>query len=211
MKKFSLFVSCIGLILFMMISGCFNDSDSDLATLNVRLVDAPLLLDNGETAEEVNVVIKRVDLVKKGSGEENADEIKSGDGIITVLETETTLNLLDYVDGVSALLGSVELEAGDYLQLRLVVDIEKSTIKFEGDETQYPLQIPSGGTSGIKIKGNAHNPLFTIEEGEEADLVFDFDAQMSIIVNQDKDKYKLNPVIKEVKFRNQVIDDFETE
>ncbi|MDY6970448.1 MAG: DUF4382 domain-containing protein, partial [Spirochaetota bacterium] len=138
------------------------------------------------------------------------DQIPS-DCVFTVLETETMLNLLDYVDGASALLGSVELEAGDYLQLRLVVDIEKSTIKFEGDETQYFLQIPSGGTSGIKIKGNAHNPLFTIEEGEEADLVFDFDAQMSIIVNQDKDKYKLNPVIKEVKFRNQVIDDFETE
>ncbi|MDY6970677.1 MAG: DUF4382 domain-containing protein, partial [Spirochaetota bacterium] len=99
MKKISLIIGSI-IILIISSVGC---SDDNPATLNVRLVDAPITLANDEIVEEVNVVITRVDVVKKGSGEENSDEIGSGDGIITVLETNTTLNLLDYVDGVSAL------------------------------------------------------------------------------------------------------------
>lgn len=185
-----------------------SGSGTDSATLNVRLVDAPLLLSNGLTAEEVNVVITRVDVVRMGSGEENAGTIMEGDGIFTVLETAMEVNLLDYVksSGISALIGSLELEPGTYLQLRLIVDITKSTIKFSGDDTRYFLNIPSGGTSGIKIKGNAQNPLFTIGEGEAGDLVFDFDAADSIIVHPtSKDLYSLRPVIKEVQFKNQIV------
>jgi hypothetical protein len=143
---------------------------SDLTTLDVLLVDAPIVL-NGLTVEEVNVVITRVDVVMNGSGESNVDEIKSGDGVFTVLDGEALppepINLLDYVDGASKLLGSVDLEPGTYLQLRLIVDIEQSTIKFAEDEIKYPLQIPSGAESGIKIKGNAMNPLFVIEQPPE--------------------------------------------
>ncbi len=283
MKKVSLFISFF-ILLFFAISGCFDeDKDSSIldynpaaladnsAILNVKLVDAPILLNNGETVEEVNIVIKRVDVVKKCehecneiSGENNecsceckkectceckeecncedkecSCECKEENNclykecsceckecncecneececildkcVFTVLETDLSLNLLEYVNGNSAPLGSVELEPGEYLQLRLVVDIEQSTIKFAGDDNLYYLQIPSGGSSGIKIKGNARNPLFIIEEGEEADLVIDFDAQMSIVANFDKDKYILKPVIKEVKFKNQIINGFETE
>ena len=226
-------------------------SESNTADLNVYLTDAPLELDNGETVEQINVLIKRVDVVKKCEDEINNECVNecdcqncencncdncNTDGIcecdcecdcecscncndadnpdedcvFTVLDTDTSLNLLDYADGVTYLLGSVTLEPGEYLQLRFIVDVEQSTIKFAGDDNLYPLQIPSGGESGIKIKGNAMNPLFIIEEGEEADLIFDFDAQMSIIAGQDRDNYKLLPVIKEVKFRNRVIE-FTTE
>ncbi len=214
MKRTSIFTLIVGLVFFCMLffgfSGCSEDEENP-GILNVRLVDAPITLNNGMTVEEVNVVITRVDVVRKGSGESNSDEIKSGDGVITVLETETELNLLEYVDGASALLGTVEIDPGEYLQLRLVVDVEQSTIKFADDDTEYYLQIPSGGESGIKIKGNGHNPLFVIEEDQEADLVIDFDAQLSIIAGVEKDNYKLRPVIKEVKFRNQVVNNFETE
>lgn len=176
--------------------------------LNVRLVDAPLVLSNGLTVEEVNVVITRVDVVKKGSAEEHSGMIRQGQGVFTVLETTMEVNLLDYVksSGISALIGSIELEAGTYIQLRLIVDITKSTIKFAGDDTRYFLNIPSGGTSGIKIMGSAMNPLFTIGDGEEADLFFDFDASQSVMVHEtSKDLYTLRPVIKEVQFQNKVV------
>lgn len=189
---------------------CSNDAEK--ATLNVKLTDAPITLSNGEVVEQVNVVLKRIDLVKKGSGEENSTTAKDGDGVITVLETDMAVNLLDYQDGAELLLKSVELDAGTYLQLRLIVDVENSTIKFADDDTLYTLKIPSGSTSGIKIKGNAHNPLFTIGEGDEADLVFDFDASQSVGVHlTNKNEYTLRPVIKEVKFRNTVVAGLDSE
>lgn len=187
---------------------------SDLTTLDVKMVDAPIVLDNGLTVEELNVVITRVDVVRNGSEECNSEEIKSGDGVFTVLDGEEVpsepFNLLDYVDGASKLLGSVDLEPGEYLQLRFIVDIEQSTIKFADDEVKYPLQIPSGEDSGVKIKGNALNPLFVIDpasvvEAVNSEIVIDFDAQLSIIAGVDKDNYKLSPVIKEVKFNNRIV------
>lgn len=200
----------IPLLFLTLFSRCSNDN-TGTGILNVKLTDAPITLDNGLVVEQVNVVIKRIDVVRKGSGQENSDVIGHGDGVITVLETDTALNLLDYTEGLTALMGSVELEADEYLQLRLAVDAEASTIKFADDDTLYFLNIPSGGTSGIKIKGTWHNPLFVIEDGDNADLVFDFDAQMSIIANTDRNNYKLKPVIKEVNFKNQIIEGFETE
>ncbi|MFC1670844.1 DUF4382 domain-containing protein [Spirochaetota bacterium] len=198
-------------VLFGMLAFFSCSSNIKDAKLNVRIVDAPITLKNGLVAEEVNVVIKRVDVLKKGSCEENATQAKDGDGVFTVLETDITLNLLDYQNGASYLLGSVTLEAGEYLQLRLVVDSNSSTIKFQDDNASYYLKVPSGGQSGIKIKGNARNPLFTIEEGEEADLVFDFDVMNSIKVHQtNKDKYILRPVIKEIRYRNRILTGFET-
>ena len=205
MKKGILSVMILA-IMFTAVS-CSNSKDEN-GILNVRLVDAPLLLSNGLTVEQINVVLTRIDVVRMGSGEENSGLIKQGDGVFTVLETNMELNLLDYVkaDGISALIGSIELEPGTYIQLRLIVDITKSTIKFAGDDALYFLNIPSGGTSGIKIKGNAHNPLFIISDGDEGDLVFDFDASESVIVHPtSKDLYSLRPVIKEVQFKNQVV------
>ena len=115
MKKSTILISMIVLSFFVFI-GCAGDP-----TLTVKLTDAPYTDDQGKVVEEVNVVITRVDVVKKGSGESNSSQVKSGDGVSTVLDTETALNLLDYQDGATKLLGSVELEEGDYLQLRFIV------------------------------------------------------------------------------------------
>ena len=214
MKRFLILIVLSGL-LFFPISSCKEDSSEtavDSATLNVKLVDAPITL-GSQVVEEVNITVTRVDVVKKGSTEENSSQIKDGDGVSTVMETDIRLNLLDYQNGVEALLGTVTLETGEYLQLRFIVDLSddanKPTIKFENDDTLYALQIPSGATSGIKLKGNAHNPLFVLADGENVDLVFDFDAQASIIVppSESKSDFILRPVIKEVKFRNQVLTD----
>lgn len=170
--RFFLIFTLALLIATVGFTGCEGDSDGT-GTLNVKLIDAPLELENGLTVEEVNLTITRVDVVKKGSDaaedeseESKADtedeEIKDGDGVSTVFEGEKSFNLLDYSEESELNLGSLELEAGDYLQLRFVIMEESCTIKFADDDTQYDLTIPSGTSSGVKIKGNGNNPLFTI-------------------------------------------------
>lgn len=196
MKHAAIFI--LTLIMVLGIS-CANEN----ATLIVKMTDAPL-----EGVEQVNVEILRIDVVKKGSPNENVpcDQIKDGDGILTVLENPEPqmINLLELVNGNTAVMGSLDLEAGEYLQLRLIVGTN-NTVKFSNDSTLYPLNTPSGETTGIKLKGNAHNPLFTLESGEVVELVFDFDAALSVKTAVDKSEYKLDPVIKEIRFRNQVL------
>jgi len=130
--------------------------------------------------------------------------IKNGTGVYTVYENlnPSLINLLDLVNGNSSLMGELDIEPGDYSQLRIVVGTN-STIKFFNDAVQYSLKTPSGTTSGIKIKGKGNTPLFTVAAGDEVDLIFDFDAALSVKTNASKDKYKLDPVIKEIRFQGQ--------
>lgn len=183
----------------------FTACGEDDATLIVRMVDAPVTA-GAYVVEGVYVDITRIDVVRKGSKDTSVDlkDIKKGDGVYTVLENTslTNVNLLDLVNGASKLIGSLTLDPGDYIQLRLVVSTN-STIKFQNDPTLYPLKTPSGTTSGIKLKGKGNDPLFSISEGDTSELIFDFDAQASLQASVDKDKFILSPVIKEVKYRSQ--------
>jgi hypothetical protein len=61
-----------------------------------------------------------------------------------------------------------------------------NTVQVDGID--YPLTIPSGAESGLKIKLNK-NLQATFET-----LIIDFDAALSI--SQEADGYKLRPVIK---------------
>lgn len=213
MKKiFHIFLALLIVSTAFILLSC-DDESTDNGTLQVKLIDAPITLTNGEVVEEVNMTITRVDVVKKGSEEADEpetdersgtnDEIKDGKGVTTVFEGEKSFNLLDYNEETQLDIGEVELEAADYLQLRFVIKEDACTIKFQGDDTQYPLTIPSGTSSGLKIKGNGNNPLFTIADGDEAELIFDLDAMESIEVSTNKQGYKMRPVIKKVKFNNQ--------
>ena len=181
-------------------SACDN---SDTGHVTVKLTDAPL-----DTVDEVNVVITRVDVVMKGSGSLNAGKTEEGRGVYTIFEGEMSLNLLDYQDGALAIIGEADLEAGDYLQLRLVVDASKSNVVI--GENTYALKIPSGSSCGIKIKGTGSNPLFTVEAGDDAELVFDFDAALSVSGSAELG-FVLKPVIKEIKFENQVRFEYQNE
>ncbi len=205
MKKAILLIALLAS--FSLLTACGEDD----ATLVVRMVDAPVTVGT-YTVEGVYVDISRIDVVKKGSAAATAGvtQIQDGSGVYTVIDNAnlTNVNLLDLIGGASKLIGSITLDPGDYIQLRLVVGTN-SRIKFANDSTFYALKTPSGSTSGIKIKGKGNDPLFSISEGDTSELVFDFDAQASLQASVDKDKFILSPVIKEVRYRSQTKTDAE--
>lgn len=148
---------------------CKKD-DNNTTDLRIRLTDNPY------NATEVNVDIKqvRVNLQDDSTGWVN-------------LETRAGIyNLLDFQNGIDTLIAQSIVPTGTLMEVRFVLGSENS-IKI--DNTLYPLAIPSGSESGLKIKLNKHLNAHTDS------LVIDFDAALSIL-QTGTGEYKLKPVLK---------------
>jgi len=143
--------------------------ESGATTLKVKLTDAPASYD------EVNVDIREVNIKTDGDSS-NWVSLPTAAGIY---------NLLEYQDGVDTLISQAVVTGNTIKEVRLVLGSE-NTIKV-GTEI-YPLTIPSGSESGLKIKMNK-----TLNGGIDY-LTLDFDAALSI--NQEISGYKLRPVIR---------------
>lgn len=108
-----------------------------------------------------------------------------GEGWVLVSAAVATLDLAALGEGASESLGLGELPPGWYNELRLhIVD---SAIVFDG--VSYPLTIPSGESSGVKVKSD-----FELAEGIETELLLRFDATASISWSSGQG-YKMSPVI----------------
>jgi len=90
-------------------------------------------------------------------------------------------------NGASQVLGDRELAVGKYTQIRLIIGAGSNVVI---QDTTYPLQIPSGTQTGIKL-----NSEFDIAAGELYELVLDFDADRSIHLTGNG-VYMLKPVIR---------------
>jgi hypothetical protein len=105
----------------------------------------------------------------------------------TRLETHAGIyNLLDLQNGIDTVLAQGVIPTGTLKEIRFVLGNENS-IKI-GDAV-YPLSIPSGAESGLKIKLNK-----TLNASLDS-LLIDFDAALSILQEGTGD-YKLKPVLK---------------
>jgi len=180
MRKVKWFSPIIFMLIFGLIFGCTLSSPK--GNLSVLLTDWPIL-DKEVTA--VNIKVTKVEV--RQIAEEN-DEA----GWITLSGPKQEFNLLDLQNGITVSLGNAEIPEGTYTELRLHVS-EDNTIEFKDDAKQYPLKIPSGTSSGVKIKYT-----FTIPESGWTVITLDFDAQQSVKVVGDGDdaEYQLHPVIR---------------
>jgi hypothetical protein len=155
-----------------------------MGSLSVAITDAPAC-----GFDAVNVTVVKVRVNKSST----ASETDSGWTDIT-LATPKKLNLLNLTNGVLETLGQTSLEAGQYNQIRLVLDSNASgtanTVLVTGAKSEQPLETPSAVQSGIKLNGS-----FTVEAGARSDVVIDFDACKSVVA-RGKTSYALKPVIK---------------
>jgi len=204
MKKYFKFILLSGIILIFL-TGCAvdlvvpeNDVSSPASegssnpagglgigkgTLKLYLTDAP-----GDF-KELNIVISRIDGHISVEGEEEEgywDTLKNWpEGLQVDLLT---------LQGVSLLLGSMDLPANHYTQLRVFLKEEAELVLEGNDEPEGStvteiLTIPSSANTGIKL-----NRPFDIVEGGITKLTLDFDAEKSII-KTGNGKYKMKPVI----------------
>ncbi|SHI41085.1 Predicted component of the type VI protein secretion system [Hymenobacter daecheongensis DSM 21074] len=166
------------------LTGCSKDSDSDKsAKLEVRLTDAP-----GDF-RAVSLDVRQIEVHLK-------DE-KEPDGWQFLTFTPQMVNIMDYVNGKSALLVSTDFAPGDIKEIRLILG-PNSTVT-GNDGFVYDLKTPSGQSSGVKLKLDK----VSLRQSETFQLLLDFDVAKSIKErgNWDKNKkkeerYILKPVIR---------------
>lgn len=202
MKKFIGITFLLGMAVIVL-NSCnelWKDPSKENATghVTVKITDAPFPADFVEAAL---VTIDRVELRKAGSkcpgspvtaqngnkgnakGNAHAYKHSYGDlefdcdsGFVTIATDSVELNLFELRNGVTEILANAELPVGEYDMIRLhVVD---ATIVLD-DGTSFPMKVPSGNTSGLKIK---LSPSLVVNDSEETEILVDFDLSRSFIV-----------------------------
>jgi hypothetical protein len=163
-------------------SSCGGGGGSDgMGSLNVSLTDAPV-----DGAVEVVVAFTGVELHRAGAETLSID-----------FNTPKSIDLIKLQDGAtSALTEGAAVPAGNYEWLRLKVLASKNS---QGESyikllngTQYPLWIPSGAETGLKLV----RP-FTVAQGSTTRLVVDFDLRKSIHAPPGQDpNYVMRPTLR---------------
>lgn len=150
---------------------CDKEDSNATTDLRIRMTDNPF------NATEVNVDIEEV----KVNFHEDDPE-----GWTTLATNRGIYNLLELQNGIDTLLAQGTVPAGVLKEVRFVLGSDNSiTI----DNVNYPLTIPSGSESGLKIKVDKH-----LQAGIDS-LLIDFDAALSIM-QTGTGEYKLKPVLK---------------
>jgi hypothetical protein len=104
-------------------------------------------------------------------------------GWITIIEEEVTFDLMTVI-GVEEILGSANVTAGKYTQIRAeVTGVEGKTT----DNVSYTAEVPSGKLKFVRP--------FNVEAGVMTVLTLDFDGDKSLVMTG-KDKFLFKPVVK---------------
>lgn len=172
MRKIFTLLCAATLVTTVAILGCKKENKSGETDLHIHLTDNPF------NATEVNVDIQEV---RVKFSDDATDE-----GWINLPTHRGIYNLLDYQAGIDTLLAQATVPTGVLKEIRFVLGSRNSILI---ENNLYPLTIPSGSESGLKIKLNQalNGPIDFI--------TIDFDAALSIH-QTGNGEYKLKPVLK---------------
>lgn len=168
MKK-TLFIATTLLTFSAFFYACKKNSGGT-THLKVNLTDAPF------DASEVNVEILEV----------NVKFTDDSSGWFSLPTVAGIYNLLELQNGVDTLLAAGPVPTGMLKEIRFVLGTNNSIVI---NNMEYPLTIPSGGSSGLKIKVNK-NLAASVDS-----ILIDFDAALSVI-KEGNNSYILKPVLK---------------
>jgi hypothetical protein len=169
------------------LAGCGGgggDAAAPNGTLQLALTDAP------SCYEHVYVTVEKARVHTSGGA---ADADLGWQEL--VLPAPKRVDLLNLTNGVLEELGSTQLPAGHYSQLRLVLAENggsnplANAVQPIGGQL-VPLRTPSAQQSGLKLQVNVD-----IAAGQTADLVLDFDACKSVVKAGNSGNYNLKPVL----------------
>ena len=169
LKKFNLLF--VGIFCITQLSCGDSPTSSDFGTLKISLTDAPA------DFEEVNITFSDI-------------RVRIGNEWITVRGEPIIANLLEWNNGKSIVLGTADVPAGNYTQIRLI--IEDAEVKVDGQI--HKLFVPSGAKTGLKLGYE-----FTVNAGFTSELIIDFDATRSVVVTgppDDPNEFILKPTLR---------------
>lgn len=174
MKKALSIIMALSLMVSFGLVGasCGTAVSAKTGTIEVRVTDAPPEYD----IATIDITFSEVAIHTAGD---------NGDGEWTYITISGgSLNLLLLQDGVNALLATGIVTAGNYTQLRVIIDDIAVTLVGGGEPPEVIL--PSGELKFVRP--------FTIEDGITTTLLLDFIAAESIVVTGDG-KIIFKPVV----------------
>lgn len=170
MKKVVILSFALGIIVTF--NSCKKD-EPGYGSITVNLTDAPA------TYQQVNVDIQAVEVhVVPTSGNAQWVSLATNSGVYDLLTLQNGIDTTIVVTN--------QLPAGKITQMRLILGSNNSVME---NNTTYPLTVPSGSQTGIKIPG----PI-TVTANTSVQVLLDFDASKSV-VQQGNGDYQLKPVI----------------
>jgi len=179
----------IALVALVGAAGCNDPTSPSTGRVEVLLTDAPIDLD---TVNAVNVTLDKIILF--GSGEMVEDEdglemdrptVEDGEGLM--------LDLLEFQNGQTITIANLEVTPGTFQKVRMYIREASLAMDDPNDpmaEIQVPVDVPSGKVD-IPVS-------FEVSGGETLEIVLDFDAALSVQVNETSGgnkEYILRPVI----------------
>ena len=169
--------------------GCSDPTSPSTGRVNVLLTDAPIDL---STVNSVNVTLDKIILFGSGDMVDDADgmdmdrpAVEDGEGLM--------LDLLDFQNGETIVIATLDVTPGTFQKVRMYVREASLSMDDPADpmaEIQVPVDVPSGKVD-IPVS-------FSVTGGENMDVVLDFDAELSVQVNETSGgnkEYILRPVI----------------
>ena len=161
-----------------------NTSPATTGTLHVSMTDAPAC-----GFDHVFITVNKVRVNASSTAGDN-----DGGWTDIALPTPQKVDLLSLTNGVLFDLGRAPLPAGQYQQVRLVLNANQgntlaNSVVVSGSNAEQPLDTPSATQSGFKII-----QPFTVQPNTLVDLVLDFNACKSI-VQRGNGSFGLKPVV----------------
>ncbi len=150
--------------------GCEKENNTGDTELRIRMTDNPF----NATAINVDIQAIKVNMSNDSSG------------WVDLVTNTGIYNLLDLQNGIDTLLAVGTVPTGTLKEVRFVLGSNNDIVI---NNITYPLSIPSGSESGLKIKLNK-NLNASLDS-----LLIDFDAALSIHQTGNGD-YQLKPVLK---------------
>lgn len=143
--------------------GCGGGGGGGTGTMSLAITDAPFPATDG-CVSAAKIEIEEI-------------QAKSEDGFVTLMEPDAgpvTIDLFDLRAGLSENLAVEEVPTGAYSEIRLVVT--KATIEFSDGSPSRDFTIPSGGSSGLKIK---IDPPVLVASGQTSEVMLDVNLSES--------------------------------
>jgi len=168
--------------IMLLATSCTKENDSvsggnKTGTLTLKLTDAPFPV---SVVDKVIVSIDKIEIRSVATLSSTTTTSTTCDcndsNFITLYEgTAKEYNLLELQNGLTTDLLSMDIPEGTYDFLRLHIANSKVYLK---DGTSFDMKIPSGSSSGLKIK---LSPDLVVESGVTSEVVLDFDVSKSFV------------------------------
>lgn len=175
-KRLSQLVSLLVVAAVVAVGCNLNGSGSGTGTMNLSITDAPI---DASDVVGVWITIQSVEYHRNGRW-----STMEGFG------DPQKFNLLNLTGGDAALVGALQLPAGQYTQIRFMLDVADegealpsnpgSYVEYsdESGKNDVLLFVPSGGETGYKA--GADEP-FSVPEGGEISITADFDLRRAVV------------------------------